>query len=169
MLTKNFLKRARKSGFWLTSYQFLRLQEKLCHIWCIISHCITFSNKFDLIWGSAPSKTTQNGTKMVTSMPPYLGKLFFANSIISLPHDFLYSFLLFLDTDTALQTICKVISLFPKTLRYWVCHFHCNNIEIKKNWKIILKQQLNYCLSNCLCSKLISKPFFVSSFTSNPL
>ena len=140
MLTKNFLKRARKSGFWPTFYHSLRLQEKLYHIWCIILHCIIdqsfkqisphlkeYSMEIHPKWGQ--------GGCFHASMPSdiiFTLNFSFANSVIPLPQGFLYSFLLFLDTDIALQIIYKVISVFPKTLRYWVCHFHCNKIKIKK-------------------------------------
>ena len=135
-------------------------------------------SKFRQIWLHLKEYSIENHPKwdqdgcFHASMLPDINftlNLSFANSVIPLPQGFLYSVLLFWDTDIALQTINKAISVFPKTLWYWVCHFHCNKIEIKKNWKIILKQQQNYYLSGYLFSRISRKLLFVSSYTSNLL
>ena len=103
MLTKNFLKRARKSGFWPTFYHSLRLQEKLYHIWCIILHCIIdqsfkqisphlkeYSMEIHPKWGQ--------GGCFHASMPSdiiFTLNFSFANSVIPLPQGFLYFLVIF--------------------------------------------------------------------------
>lgn len=117
-------KSSKKISFWVTFYQFLRLQEKS------YQDC-----SFHASWHQFYLKLFPCHQRHTSSARlPLFFLVTFENSYI------------------VLQISYKVISAFPKTLRHWVCHFHW---KLKKKRKIMLKQQMNYYLINCLFRKIL--------------